>query len=637
MSLLSPPNEAPNELECSYHSLSQRARRWLKARLDVEVLPVSAPDYPGKAPEKTSGKKRRTRAACRAEEIRLSQRWREVWRVNLPDVDRESECFDILVAIPWAFPDVLPKIYLPHCEASRVGIIPHLGADRFLCTFDEADIINDLECEPGALVDYVLQRAQDILQRGVGSSHGVNAVAFNEEFAAYWGQESAALALSLVEVGDEPKEIFLCEAKSILGMSRVFGDSKAQIRGWAKALGKGAGTAYPALYLPLPSLGNPPFGATVREFLRRLETTAPSEKQCAENFLARSPRPATILFGVQTGQNGKRTLGAWQHNAREISGFRSSQKSAASAPIRSKILSTNRELNGPLADHDLLKIAVERADVQRLHARVDAKQRVLFAGRVNVIGCGALGSQLAHLLARCGAVESLHLFDPQTLSIENVLRHQCPMTRVGQNKAFALAGEIKRHFPHIACQNTGANIIEVLRQQENVLQGAALTLVAVGDLGTERRLNRLALSNPSQFDHPLCFVGIEPLALGGNAWWQQPGASGCFECAFDSDFKYKPRIVNDAAQFSRREAGCQTTHVPYGGTDLATLVAALSRFILQAPEISSQHNANLLWNWCGDLTLASEKNISLHNPLALHSYQSQVQINPWSQGCRLCH
>lgn len=68
--------------------------------------------------------------------------------------------------------------------------------------------------------------------------------------------------------------------------------------------------------------------------------------------------------------------------------------------------------------------------------------------RIAIIGCGALGSALAELLAR-GGIRHMTLIDGQQLEPGNLIRHTLSVHDIGTNKAKALARRLMSVAPHL--------------------------------------------------------------------------------------------------------------------------------------------------------------------------------------------
>ena len=88
---------------------------------------------------------------------------------------------------------------------------------------------------------------------------------------------------------------------------------------------------------------------------------------------------------------------------------------------------------------------VENIAADRLYKRGSHSARVQ-SSSIACIGCGALGSSVAELLAR-GGVNQMNLFDFDTLKFGNLCRHSLDGSSVGVNKAMALADRLSRACP----------------------------------------------------------------------------------------------------------------------------------------------------------------------------------------------
>jgi hypothetical protein len=102
------------------------------------------------------------------------------------------------------------------------------------------------------------------------------------------------------------------------------------------------------------------------------------------------------------------------------------------------------------AGHQISRCRVERGDAAWVHGRGrDPQQAVLAHKSVAVIGCGALGSAVARLLAQMG-VGSLVLVDGDVLTSANTSRHLLGAPWVGKNKAIGIGHRLRRDFPELA-------------------------------------------------------------------------------------------------------------------------------------------------------------------------------------------
>lgn len=576
------PERPPESyLESYYAGVAAKVRRRVASAYPLEICLPSSPDYPKPA-----------------------SRWREVWRVYSSVPGDEGD--ELLLAIPTAFPDELPVAYLP-VGAVPAGI-PHLDRKRLLCTFDATETApNSDRSEDMALA--VIARAWQVWQSGAS---GANTGDYADEFSAYWAQEIGSACLSLVRIDGCPREVTQIAVSppwNVFGA--MFAESEDPGKRWLASVGyTGQTSARPALYLPLEDLGLPPYPATNGELYDLLNRRSPQSLSLLLKFLRRhTGRPAPVLFSVESGDG--RAAGAWRHprfapsftvsgpngfrNVRGVRGFR-----PGSHPVALELDVLNR-------DEPLEKLAVSRVERERLTERTSGHPAEQWNGPVNAVGCGSLGGFIADGLARSGRPGSLRLVDPEVLSPENTLRHCCGMSEIFQPKAEAVGRKILRAFPHMRCEPVRENVLDLLRLQPACLADGAMTVAAIGNLAAERRLNALSRSAGHPLTRYLCFTWVEPYMYGGHALLLRADRPGCLECLLDESLVFRHRILTDPARHLKREAGCQSSYTPYGGADLTTFAAAVTRWLAG----SGETDAPALLSWTGDLQRAAAEGIPI--------------------------
>ncbi|MEV5011512.1 MULTISPECIES: ThiF family adenylyltransferase [unclassified Streptomyces] len=154
-------------------------------------------------------------------------------------------------------------------------------------------------------------------------------------------------------------------------------------------------------------------------------------------------------------------------------------------------------------------------------------------GAVLIVGAGAVGGFLAEELARIG-FSPLRLVDPDTLAVENLIRHPLGAPALGRPKALALAAKIRRDFP--SCDATGhhADFLALPADEQRSLAGGADVVVAATDSAVcQRHVNRVALAVGRPAVYPA--VWVDPRirdAEVGEILWVLPGRrTPCYECA----------------------------------------------------------------------------------------------------------
>lgn len=587
-----------SQLERDYASAANRARRFVASRFMLEECPSTSPDYP-----------------------KADSNWREVWRVRVTDLDKPQ---DFILAVPPTFPDDLLRAYLPVHTVASVKQIPHLDARRFICTFDEVAAKPNAD-DPGVVALRVLERAIEVFKDGVS---GVNQADFAEELQAYWMLDVDLLALSLVPPDTTISSVMMLHLKpDWRGYSYVFALTENAGKEWLKAAGCASKVqAQKVPFLHLQTLGDPPLPHTNGEIYRLLQRHDPSILKFLTAHLQRSTRPSAVLFSAPTSGDG-RIVGAWWHpkvahevnqgpahqrrHQQVVPGFRAGVNRIAAVA----------ELSVHHQQAKLQRAAVERVDRARLFQRTIGNARPAFENKVNMIGCGSLGSFTAASLAQSGVADRFRIIDPELLRGENVQRHYCGMSDIGEHKVETTARKLRAHLPHVECETHKKDVLELLRTSPISLVSSSLTIVTIGDIAVERRLNKLFKSSRMLGNAPLCFMWVEPHLLAGHAVFLRRERVGCFECLFDEIFSFKHRVLKNPERFTRREAGCQSSFVPYSGVDAMQFVAAANRFLVDSLECPD----NRVFTWIGDIEEAHANGIELErqwehaSPFSIHT------------------
>lgn len=99
-------------------------------------------------------------------------------------------------------------------------------------------------------------------------------------------------------------------------------------------------------------------------------------------------------------------------------------------------------------------IPTENVSRTRLGARSNFGERISNVS-IAIVGAGALGSMLVDMLVR-GGCERLHILDPQSLAMGNLVRHSLDMRSLGGSKASALATRANASMPYVTASSASA-------------------------------------------------------------------------------------------------------------------------------------------------------------------------------------
>ena len=380
----------------------------------------------------------------------------------------EGERIIITVALPFGFPDKLPKVYL--AEDFKHYPIPHVDSNRFVCTFNTENV--DFFAEnPKGLIAQTIEKARTIISDGIA---GRNQEDFEQEFFAYWNTEASSLTLhSILAPGNSINEISLAPVKSSSKEIKfLIGSNRDDIIEYARKLDpKSATTNFKScLYLPLPIIPTPPLPKTNKEVFLFLRDIDPKLEQSLLNFLLKNNYVGTVIASVRVGDNVG--LIGWLHQAPKksliVKGFRPGKVSPSVYEQRTAAL-------------EITRYPVERLDADRLQRRIGNFGSTMKDKRICIVGVGSIGSNLAFELAKWG-VEDLVLIDPENLKPENVARHLCGMSQTGLPKVEAAKKRIEQHLPHVKLETHAKSLYQILIENADIILRSDLIISATGNL-----------------------------------------------------------------------------------------------------------------------------------------------------------
>lgn len=190
----------------------------------------------------------------------------------------------------------------------------------------------------------------------------------------------------------------------------------------------------------------------------------------------------------------------------------------------------------------------------RLSARIDGLEptQTLKPKRVAIVGVGSGGSMAAINLAAAG-VGTLHLFDKDVLSVDNVFRHACDFRHLGRAKVLALKDQIASYDLPSKIIAHEQDVVTDAGDLWEAMAEVDLVLCATDSILSRRLVNYITVRSAM----PLVMAGTFENASIGEIVRVRPGESACYECT---------RIaLSDAGVLQllpdAEESG---THVPYG-------------------------------------------------------------------------
>lgn len=512
-------------------------------------------------------------------------------------VPLETIKIDLIVNIPFNFPDTFPKIKLDEQTFKKIYPIPHLDDSQSLCLFDDVEASPNPK-NPKGLLDATLNRAIEVITNGVSKK---NKHDFIEEFDAYWLQESGnGIYISLVEPANDMKTVYLlsCELKHQKRRG-IFADRKAEAITWIQNVGANyrEEDIVEVLYVPLQKTVQYPFPKNNKDIYKLLKDEQSLDIERYFKYLDQIPRPSKVLFSIE--RNGDYMWGIWEHdelfkvNTSMYKGKKRRQKSLKG--FRNQTRNSKLELIRDFSNQEISKYYVEDIRSRRLKVRGGDGNLTNIDKKVAVIGCGSVGSHVVQGLFDIG-IQHVLLIDPDTLSFENINRHVCGATNVGIKKASALKKQLCGHYPTSQIHVCNEDVLRFLTLYPEGLNSYDLIISAISNTPVEQRLNELQLKGT--ITPPILNIWVEPYLAAGHALWIDSINPININQLFYQG-KYQYQVLRDSNQYTKRELGCSTSFVPYGVLELKKFTTDVLLFICQQWEKDMRNN--VAFTWLGNL------------------------------------
>lgn len=515
-----------------------------------------------------------------------------------------SKRFDVTmyVVLKSDFPLTFPKIYLNNDSYEQIKFIPHVDPDRFICTFD-SEISRPNPAKPEEVLISCVQKAKRIISLGL---QGINQVDFEEEFLAYWNCSYYP--------GDKAPEI-LCfinpEVKdfnpSILILEKKFGRYEYMLHNndssgeRVKEFFKENNVEFeevPVYYCGRLNMEfNPPFRLSNFETLELVKSISDESTKELQKFLNRNYRVKLILGTIVV--NGKELLIGWFYKNLNLvkngfrpgsftpyfalSNFQKNEKVVRASP---EIFTSNRLMNR------------SKGSIDRLCT-------------LAVIGVGSVGSNLIHFLNNL-SFPAFRLIDFDKLKAENAGRHLLGFNYLSINKAVAVKDYLLAKNPTQDVEARDSTIVDIFNNEPDFINNADYIFSVTGKTNVDKWVSEAL--EAGMIKKPTFFIWVEPYLAGGHCIYVYP-KSGSYNTYFSSEDLFKFNVIEDkyynnpANILALKEAGCQSTFIPYSSSNTIVFLAALfSKISLM---IESKSTETTAFTWIGDVEYLKERNINI--------------------------
>ncbi|KQW23198.1 hypothetical protein ASC80_07865 [Afipia sp. Root123D2] len=389
---------------------------------------------------------------------------------------------ELEVQVDEDFPFAAARVYLVGYERGQAQ--PHIERNGKLCLGS-----NGVPGNRVRTIQTALAEAFQLLADNDTREHDDD---FREDFGLYWLNWADRSDLR-VEILPGPEGA----RKSILGRAALAGKRVLVFPGKNDATRictnlTGSASKWlketPVISIdPLPAPDRYP--ETADELWALVEARSQSGTDLLKRLMANAPKEAFVVLAGKAPSGREHYAATYLRRPLDHSGKPLKRKTMRRGTEKSE--DSTRSLFGRFK---LQRIATQRLDSSASRLP-DGVQRQVAAARIIVVGCGALGSGVAKMLAKTG-VEHLRLIDPELMGWENIRRHELGGGAVGHGKAMALAHSIRSDLPMISfVEGYAMTFAAFARQHPGLLKQADLVVSCTGNWTADASVE-FALAQP---------------------------------------------------------------------------------------------------------------------------------------------
>jgi integrative and conjugative element protein (TIGR02256 family) len=235
-----------------------------------------------------------------------------------------------------------------------------------------------------------------------------------------------------------------------------------------------------------------------------------------------------------------------------------------------------------------------------------ANRDILKSKVLNLVGVGAIGSEIADIMAKAG-VGKLLLLNNQKLKIDNSVRHLCGIDYTGVPKISAVANSVVLHNPFTEVLEIPFDLTTI--DINDYFQETSVSISTIAEDNTEDFLNEQAvISNKTVY-----YVRALRAGKVARIFRVIPGEDACFHCLelYRKEGKLFKSIPEDKEMPTLRNE-CNNPIRPASAADLKLIASLASRIILDELQNNESSKINH-WIW-------STEKLGTLKPFQLYSH-----------------
>ncbi len=481
------------------------------------------------------------------------------------------------------FPYKIPEIYLEDESSKALPKMPHLHTDNSICVFDKNKVIPNFNAPQELLLD-TITTAISVIKNGILEKSSCD---FIDEFLEYWSAKGLLDAQMFVEKLDIAQHVYWCGKKKNI----IITENIENLERISYAIdGKSIEKCRKGFLIPIDGTCIKEIPKTDTDIIKLIEKYSSFYEQYNLFMQKNIKNPCLIIFNIIKPEGNM--LAGWIHPGPGVpKGFRKGH--------------VNIKAAFSMAKERGVAVSIENCHQNRLFTRGGDGKKTVW-NKAAVIGCGSIGSFIVDALKFYGLGQFV-LVDNEMLQYENIARHTGGYFSVGTSKVRGLDFWLSKHNPNIVCETYEEDAHVFIEDKTEVINSCDIIFVAVASVPVEHHINRLILEN--RITSPVVIIWVEPYLVGGHAIVIKK-KQNLYKEVFDPySLEYKNSIIQNGGGYLKREAGCQSTYMPYSGFLLQQFIY---RIIDHITSNCWTQKGNYLLTWCGKLHEAEKHGMKIN-------------------------
>lgn len=482
------------------------------------------------------------------------------------DLDCRSQPVRVELHISdWDFLSYPPIKVLAGIDKSVLA--PHIDPHGWLCYLQHGSVVLD-RFAPATAISQCLEQARRVLE-DIKFDPAYRTRDIQDEFLSHWlnGPSTRIHHVLMGTIKPDAKSTQYWVLECPHGPQAMLADDRDEVSAIAHALGGQAAARETACPCWLFRSDVPPavperMPGTVKELFRWLQAWDPKVYHAMQRVLDHEKSYLEFKYA----SFAVHTRAGWLGFAFELDPLH--RQGAKRRPNLYR-----QHLHGKGGARGLMRLVIDELGPEFVHSR-NLRFQDLRGKRIQLVGCGAIGSHVAEGLVRLGAGSGggrLTLVDPDTLGPENLGRHALGYPSLFKGKAAAMREELKRQFPL-----SNVEAIDKPAQEVGALFRADLVVDATGEEALSEQLNARRLDSGTKT--PVLHTWILGNGEGVQSLWCEGGTHACYRCGLllpRTDGARQERYPVLQATAERRLIGCRA-FTPYAvGAPMAAAALAL--------------------------------------------------------------